>query len=193
MGKRNHQGFGIEIILRGSSCLISWKLVHPQSLININDSEDFLWRSVCRSAPRLFACLVTQLPVWVAYGLLVCLSRLSIVCLSVCLFSTQSLNPWLVNNVVNYFNNVEAIRGGHRFTLSFFLAKTSIQKSPIIHLFTQTQKNTAHIHETLGINLDFVKFCLLFHISSSIQVWCCFCRLPSSVLSTLSKNNNVRS
>ena len=32
-----------------------------------------------------------------------------------------------------------------------------------MHLFTQTQKNTAHIHETLGIILDLVKFCLLFH------------------------------
>ena len=109
MGKRNHQGFGIEIILRGSSCLISWKLVHPQSAININDSEDFLRRSVYRSAPRLSACLVAQLSVWVVYGLLVCLSRLSIVCLSVgigCLFtvclsrvvnkefSTPSLYPW---------------------------------------------------------------------------------------------------
>ena len=44
--------------------------------------------------------------------------------------------------MVNYLNNVKATKGGRRCILkSLFLAKTLIQKSPRIYLFTLTQKS----------------------------------------------------
>ena len=62
--------------------------------------------------------------------------------------------------------------------MSFEIFLSEIQKFKITNnliFYPNPKRATAHIHETLGINLDLVKFCLLFHLSSSIQVWCCLC------------------